>query len=75
MNENARNAYLHHVEGQDARNHERDKVVVKEAMRVKALKPGLTELDLAQNQYSELCSDEITSRTDLFRPKAGLKRQ
>ncbi len=50
MNENARKAYLHHVEGQDARNHERDKVVVKEAMRVKALKPGLTELDLAQNQ-------------------------
>jgi hypothetical protein len=40
MNDKARNAYLHQLENQDARNRERDKLVVKEANRVKNLKAG-----------------------------------
>ena len=45
MNDKARNAYLHQLENQDARNRERDKLVVKEANRVKNLKAGQTELE------------------------------
>ena len=40
MNDKARYAYLHHVEDQEARNHERDRMVVQEALKLKKLKPG-----------------------------------
>ena len=62
MNQKARNAYLHHVEGQDARNREREKMVISEAKRVKNLKHGQTELDDLQADKSV---DETKSKVDL----------
>jgi hypothetical protein len=40
MNDHARDAYLHNVASESARNHERDCQVLREASRVKNLRPG-----------------------------------